>query len=67
MYKYYIIRNIGDKKEVYGVVKETQKYITVEIIKSKSSSKSKNKKMVLDKATITKNIGQFDFTTSIEQ
>lgn len=67
MYKYYIIRNIGNKKEMYGVIKETQKYITVEILKPKSKLKAKTKTLVLDKATITKNIGQFDFTTSIEQ
>ena len=67
MFKYYIIRNIGGKKLIYGVVKETPKYITVELINSGKSSKSKNKSYVLDRATITKNISQFDFTTSLEQ
>ena len=65
MYKYYIIRQNGDKKEVYGVVSETQRYITAEIINKQA--KTRKKKVVIDKETITKNISQFDFTTSIQQ
>lgn len=65
MYKYYIIRQNGEKKEIYGVVSETQRYITTDIINKQGVSKKKN--VVIDKETITKNISQFDFTTSIQQ
>jgi len=65
-YKYYIIRTSGSLKEIYGVIKETKKNITVVILKSTIEKKNINKTIILSKNSITKNLGQFDFTTNIE-
>lgn len=65
-YKYYIIRTSGSLKEIYGVIKETKKNITVVVLKSTIEKKNINKTIILSKNSITKNLGQFDFTTNIE-
>jgi len=66
-YRYYIIHTSGNNKEVYGVIKETKKNITVAVIQSNHDKKIINKIIVLSKTTITNNLSQFDFTTTIEQ
>lgn len=67
MFKYYIIKTIGEKSEVYGVTGETKKLIRSIIIKSTICKSNKGKKINLNKNSITKNLSQFDFTLTFDQ
>ena len=67
MFKYYIIKTIGEKSEVYGDTGETKKLIRSIIIKSTICKSNKGKKINLNKNSITKNLSQFDFTLTFDQ
>jgi hypothetical protein len=67
MFKYYIIKTEGDKKEVYGVTKETKRSISAIIIKSTIKRSNKGKTIKIPKNSISKNIPQFDFTLTFDQ
>ena len=67
MFKYYIIKSDGDKKEVYGVTKETKRSISAIVVKSTIKRSNKGKAVKLTKNNISKNIPQFDFTLVYEQ
>lgn len=66
-YRYYIIRTQNNKKEIYGVVKETKKTITAIVIRSDNNINLKGKTINILKDSISNNLTQFDFTTSIKQ
>lgn len=65
-YRYYVIRNIGDKKEIYGVYKETKKLLHTIVIRSSLNPKLKGKKITLSKSNLANNTPQFDFTLNLE-
>lgn len=67
MFKYYIIKTVGDKKEIYGVLKETKKLIHTTIVKSTIKKTNKGKKIKLSKSIISNNLTQFDFTLTFDQ
>lgn len=67
MFKYYIIKSDGDKKEVYGVTKETKRSISAIIVKSTIKRSNKGKTIKITKNSISKNIPQFDFTLTFDQ
>lgn len=67
MFKYYIIKTVGNKKEVYGVTKETKNIISAVIIKSTIKKTNKGKTIKITKNSISKNIPLFDFTLVFEQ
>lgn len=67
MFKYYIIKTVGDKKEIYGVTKETKRKIDAIVIKSTIKRGNKGKTVKLCKNTITNNLTQFDFTLTFDQ
>lgn len=66
MYKYYVIRNTGKGKEIYGVYKESKKLLYTVIIKSSVNPKLKGKKVTISKDSISNNTPQFDFTLNLE-
>jgi hypothetical protein len=66
-YKYYIIKTVNNKKEVYGVIKETKQRITTMVVFSNINKLNKGKKVVLIRDNISKNLSQFDFTLTFIQ
>jgi len=67
MFKYYIIKTIANKTEVYGVTSETKQRIKAVIIKSTIKKSNKGKTINLTKNGITNNLSQFDFTLTFDQ
>lgn len=67
IYKYYIIKTINNKKEVYGVIKETKQRITTMVVFSSINKLNKGKKVVLIRDNISKNLSHFDFTLTFIQ
>lgn len=67
IYKYYIIKTINNKKEVYGVIKETKQRITTMVVFSNINKLNKGKKVVLIRDNISKNLSHFDFTLTFIQ